>query len=108
MRVLLDECLPRRLKQAFGADHTVATVPEQGWSGTKNGDLLALAAREFDAFITVDVGVPLQQNVGESSLTVVLLRAPSNRLDALLPLIPRALDMLASATAGQIIRIGDR
>jgi hypothetical protein len=53
MRVLLDECLPRRLK-AYLADHQVTTVPEAGWAGRKNGDLLRVAAGVVDAFITVD------------------------------------------------------
>ena len=107
MRVRLDECVDRRLAGDIQG-HDVKTVPEAGWAALKNGDLLARAEREFDVFITVDVGVTFLHNPGESPLTVVLLRAPSNRLDALLPLIPRALDMLTSGTAGQVIRIGDR
>ena len=76
MRILLDECLPRRLKQAFGTEHEVTTVPERGWAGKQNGDLLTLAAGEFEVFITVDTGVEFQHNVGASSLTVVLLEPP--------------------------------
>lgn len=43
MRVLLDECLPRRLK-AHLAGHQAITVPEAGWAGKKNGDLLRAAS----------------------------------------------------------------
>ena len=107
MRILLDECLPRRLKQAFGSQHAVTTVPERGWAGKQNDELLTLAAREFDVFITVDTGVEFQQNIGSSSLTLVLLRAPSNRLDALLPLMPTVLQELAGAVRGRIVRVGD-
>jgi hypothetical protein len=58
VRVLLDECVPRRLAQAFGAEHAAATAAGLGWAGTKNGDLLRLAAdRGFEAFVTVDVGL---------------------------------------------------
>ena len=58
MRILLDECVPKRLAQAFGSDHSVATVTGLGWAGTKNGELLRLAADNgFDAFITVDAGL---------------------------------------------------
>ena len=53
MRVLLDECLPRRLKGAL-VGHEVRTVPEMGWASNRNGDLLRLAEREFDIFLTVD------------------------------------------------------
>ena len=57
MRVLLDECLPRRLKQAIvGFD--VATVSDAGWAGKSNGELLGLAADDFDVFVTVDQNLP--------------------------------------------------
>ena len=38
MRVLLDECLPRKLKRELQGHH-VSTVPEMGWAGVKNGAL---------------------------------------------------------------------
>ncbi len=47
MRVLLDECLPKKLKAHIVAD-LVQTVPEAGWAGTQNGELLRLAEQEFD------------------------------------------------------------
>ncbi len=53
MRVLLDECLPRRLRRSI-VGYDVATVSDVGWSGTSNGELLGLAADEFDVFVTVD------------------------------------------------------
>ena len=53
MRLLLDESVPGRLRGAL-PNHQVRTVVEMGWSGVKNGKLLALAANDFDAFITVD------------------------------------------------------
>ena len=60
MRVLLDECLPRRLKHELPG-HDVKTVPEMGWAGLRNGDLLRVAADRFDAFLTVDRSLPAQQ-----------------------------------------------
>ena len=53
MRVLLDECLPRRLKHAL-VGHDARTTPEMGWASRQNGELLRLAEREFDVFLTVD------------------------------------------------------
>ena len=41
MRVLLDECVPKKLGRSL-AGHAVRTVPQEGWSGKKNGELLAL------------------------------------------------------------------
>jgi hypothetical protein len=61
MRLLPDECLPRRLKRAFKG-HDVSTVLERGWQGKKNGDLLATAEPFFDVLITVDKGIRYQQN----------------------------------------------
>ncbi len=54
MKVLLDECLPKKLKREISDGHTIVTVPEQGWASKKNGELLRLAASEFDVFITID------------------------------------------------------
>lgn len=62
MRLLLDESLPRGLKRHLSA-HDVATVPEQGWAGKSNGELLRLAEEEFDAFLTADQNVEFQQNL---------------------------------------------
>lgn len=87
MRLLLDESVPRRLRRAL-PNHEVKTVVEMGWSGIKNGDLLALAASGFDAFITVDKNLPYQQNLSNLALAVVVLDAHSNELPALLPLVP--------------------
>jgi hypothetical protein len=53
MRVLLDECVPERLRAEL-TGHAVRTVAEMGWSGIKNGQLLQRAATEFDCFLTVD------------------------------------------------------
>ncbi len=53
MNILLDECIDRRLSRDL-VGHAVTTVPRRGWAGINNGDLLTLAEKEFDAFITVD------------------------------------------------------
>jgi hypothetical protein len=53
MKIILDECIDRRLSREF-TGYDIKTVPQMGWSGTKNGKLLALIAQEFDVFITVD------------------------------------------------------
>lgn len=60
----------------------------EGWSGIKNGRLLALAATEFDALITVDKNLPYQQNTAALPLAVLVLDAASNELTFLLPLVP--------------------
>ena len=47
----------------------VFTVPQQGWSSTKNGALLRLAeSAGFDAFLTADQSLQYQQNLSSSKL----------------------------------------
>jgi PIN like domain len=79
MRILLDECIDRRLARGF-VNFEVKTVPQMGWTGTLDGDLLPLVAAEFDVFITVDRNLPYQQNLTKLDLAVLVLEAPSNRL----------------------------
>ncbi len=59
MRLLLDDSVPVRLRRSLPS-HSVKTVVEMGWGGVKNGALLTLAAKEFDAFLTVDKNFPYQ------------------------------------------------
>jgi len=94
MRVLLDECLPRRLRQHLGG-HEITTVPEAGWAGRKNGELLRLAAGSFDVLLTIDASVEFQQNVSALPIAVIALSARSNRLEDLVPLAPQVLELLA-------------
>ena len=105
MRLLLDESVPRRLRKALPA-HTVKTAVEMGWGGVKNGRLLALAAAEFEAFITVDRNLPYQQNVATLPITVIVLVARSNELQALLPLVPRLEEALATLQPRSLVQIG--
>jgi predicted nuclease of predicted toxin-antitoxin system len=95
MRLLLDESIPSRFRRALPS-HMVRTVVEMGWSGVKNGRLWALAANQFDAFITVDKNLPYQQNLGTLPIAVVVLDAGSIELPALPQLIPALEVKLAS------------
>ena len=105
MKILLDESLPRKLKQEL-SEHQTLTVPEMGWAGRTNGELLALARNEFDAFLTVDQNLEHQQNLIESHIPVIVLVAPSNRFGDLRTLIPGVLASLKDLGPGQIVRIG--
>jgi hypothetical protein len=86
VRVLLDECLPKRLKRDL-TGHQARTAPEMGWASKRNGDLLRLAEREFDVFLTVDRKLQHQQNLSMFNIAVVVLVAPSNTLADLQPLM---------------------
>ena len=106
MRILLDECVDRRLASDLSG-HAVSTVPRSGWAGIKNGALLALAEKEFDVFITVDGRLPRQQDLTKFKIAVVLLRARTNRLNDLRPLVPRLMRMLTEAKTGALTVIGE-
>lgn len=105
MRLLLDECIPARLRRAL-LPHEVSTVVIEGWSGIKNGELLSLAAQRFDALITVDKNLPYQQNAAALPLAVIILDARSNELPCLLPLVPALmLELDQQLGKGRCVRI---
>lgn len=81
MRVLLDECAPRRLRREL-PEHEVVTVTERGWSGIENGELLALAEAEFDVFLTVDQNLKYQQNLAVLKIGLILMVARNNGFKA--------------------------
>lgn len=104
MRVLLDECLPRGLAGEL-VGHDVSTVTQAGWSGVKNGDLLKLAAERFDALVTIDKRFA-EGHLVPPTISIVGLRAPTNRIESLRPLVPEILAALARIKGGERIRVG--
>jgi hypothetical protein len=89
VKVLLDECVTRKLKREF-IGHDVSTVDEAGMKGLKNGNLLRSASGRFDVLVTVDRSLPDQQNIKSYNIAVLVLAARKNSYDALNPLIPRS------------------
>jgi hypothetical protein len=104
MKLLLDECTPKRLKRDF-TGHQAYTVDEVGLKGFKNGDLLRVAAGQFDVLITVDRKMPFQQNPAASQLALVILIADPNRYPELKLLVPKTLKALERIKAGDVVRI---
>ena len=106
MKLLLDESVPRKLAEHFPTDMVVRTVPQMGWAGMKNGELLELAAAEgFTALITADKGIEYQQDSSSIPIIVVIMRSYRTRLDDLIPLIPRAVEVLRNETEVGIFTI---
>lgn len=105
MRVLLDECLPLKLKRELPG-HEVFTVREMGWTGLRNGELLARAASRFDVFLTVDGNIPHQQNLAKSGIAVIVLAARSNSRRSLAPLMAKVRKAVPSLAKGQLLRVG--
>ena len=86
--------------------HEVTAVQRRGWGGIKNGGLLALAEKEFDAFITVDRKLSSQQDLTKFRIPVLLLRARTNRLEHIRPLAAELLEKLPRAPAEVLTMIG--
>lgn len=79
---------------------TVKTARQMGWATIKNGELLALAAQQFDVFVTVDRNLSFQQNLAAFPIAVLVLRTRTNRLADLRPLIPALLSALPALKPG--------
>lgn len=96
MRLLLDENLPKRLKEDF-TDYEIYTVRDKGWNGIKNGELLNLMLKEgFDIFLTFDKNLQYQQNFNKYPITVIILNAPINTWQELTKLSGSIIDRLES------------
>jgi len=105
MRIFLDECVDWRLARDL-IGHQVMTARQMGWTSIENGELIALASEEFDVFVTVDRNLAFQQNLTGLSIAVFVLRAPTNRLSDLRPLVPELSHAIAAAKAGVVTMIG--
>ena len=107
MRILLDEDLPRRLGRLL-TGHEPETVPRCGWSGVKNGKLLALAATKFDVFLTMDQNIEFQQNLATLPIAILVVEAVSNRIEHLQPLVPEILEELNHTPPKSLRRVKQR
>jgi len=104
MKILLDECLPRKLKYEL-PDHDVLTVSEMVWAGAKNGELLRLAETAFDVFITADQNMTYQQNLRSTTLGIIVIVAANNRFETLRLLMPNVVQALSAIQPGDLLRI---
>ena len=105
MKIFLDECIDWRLSRDI-VGHDVSSAQQTGWIGTKNGELLARVAEQFDVFLTVDRNLSFQQNLPAFDVAVVVLKSASNRLADLQPLVPALLSALGSAQRGAVTYVG--
>lgn len=100
----MDESVPRRLKRDLRGYET-ATVTEMGWSGKLNGELLRLAAVEFDVMIIVDQNLQHQQNLKRFDLAFILLVVFNNKYETIAPLVPLILETLQTIQRGDFVRL---
>jgi predicted nuclease of predicted toxin-antitoxin system len=107
MRVLLDECVPHRVKFLVASGgHECATVQEAGYSGKRNGELLSLADGFFDVLRTIDRNIRHQQNLAGRKIAILILRVVSNDIDDIKVQVPLALKALETIQAGQFVEVG--
>ena len=104
MKILLDECLPRKLKGELPG-HEVRTVPEMGWASKKNGQLLQLMAGQFDVFLTIDGNMQYQHNLIAMKLSFIVLIAHNNKFATLKPLMANVIEALQSIQTGDVVEI---
>ena len=96
MKLLLDENLPHQLRRELPG-HDCFTTTYMGWSGVKNGELLARAANAgFDALLTKDTKLEYEQNLTTLPIAIVILGADSNDIDDIRPVLPALLKVLNS------------
>ena len=105
MKILFDECVPTDLRTLLHG-HKITTVTEHGWKGVKNGELLKLAASEFDLFLTVDKNLSFQQNPKLLPLPIIVVHCHSNKARHLAPLMPKVLAILEGALEKQVYHVG--
>jgi predicted nuclease of predicted toxin-antitoxin system len=107
MKILMDECLPAKLKSAVTAlGHDCQTVRQAGFGSKKNGELLAIAEGHWDVLLTSDRNIKYQQNMTGRNVAILILCARSNRMKDLLPLMPLCSQALLAIKPGQVIDVG--
>jgi hypothetical protein len=105
MRLLLDEHLPVGLSPELPG-HAVDTVSGRGWSGIKNGELLNRMRGQYDVLVTMDRSIEFQQRISTLPFGIVVVRAPSNRMQDLRPLAPSILAAVDAVKPGLVQRVG--
>ena len=106
MKLLLDESTPRRLVDHFPDKFEIKTVPQMGWAGTGNGELLRLAGEHgFNALVTADQGIEHEQNIAALPISVIVMVAHRTRLQDLKPLVPGVVDALKTTAEVGLYRV---
>ena len=105
MKILLDECVTKKLKRHL-TEFEVKTVVEMNWSGMKNGNLMKVAVEEnFDVLLTIDKNLEFQQNIKKYQLTIVVLDVQKSKIENLLELLPKLKEQIKDFEKGNIYLI---
>ena len=107
MKILLDECLPRKMTYLLEDGFEVFTVKEKKWDGLENGDLMKAAVEDnFDVFVTGDKNLSYQQNIADFEIAIVLMNPLFNTLENIKPLIPKLLKLFPQLEKRKFYLIG--
>jgi predicted nuclease of predicted toxin-antitoxin system len=107
MKILLDECITKRLKTKL-SEYKVNTVFEMGWSGLKNGNLMTKAIENnFDIFLTIDKNIEYQQNLNNYPIAVVVLNTSNSKIEFLEQLMPKFKQDINTFEKGKIYKINN-
>lgn len=105
MKILLDECLPKKLKAGLN-QYEIFTVYEMGWSGLKDGKLIKVAIdKEFDVLVTIDKNLKYQQNINSYNITIVVLDVLKSKIEYINPLIPKFIKQAPNFKKGEVYLI---
>jgi predicted nuclease of predicted toxin-antitoxin system len=105
MKILLDECLPLDLRRRF-PEHEVHSAEWAGFKGKKNGELLRDAELAgYEVLLTVDQGIPHQQNRVGREISVITIRSRTNQLEDLVQFVEPILNALEKIHPGEIVQI---
>ena len=105
MKILLDECVTKKLKRHL-TEFEVKTVVEMNWSGLKNGSLMKVAVEEnFDVLLTIDKNLEFQQKIKKYRLTIVVLDVQKSKIENLLELLPKFKEQIKDFEKGNIYLI---
>jgi hypothetical protein len=74
--------------------------------GKKNGELLRMAELAgYEVLLTVDQGIPHEQNLAGRNLSIILLHSRTSQIEELLLLLDAILKAVESIQPGQIVAI---
>lgn len=106
-KVLFDENMPRKLRRDL-PEFAIRTAQEQGWASFKNGQLIALAAREFEVFVTIDQRLRYQQNVEKLPIGIVVIDTRDTRFPSIRAHVEELREAIVRVRAGEVLLVSDR
>lgn len=102
MKILIDENLPKRLKQYF-SNHSIFTVHDMKWQSKSNGELLKMMESEgFDILFTFDKNLQYQQNIYKYSIIIIVFDTYDNSFESLEPYLGEVGDLLNSDLSNKV------